>query len=133
MCLSYISGLTNGKFYSFKLALVFDGKEIAYSKPVSICRLKRVAFNNEPAVVRNRRVTLKWSRNSKADGYLIQCYKKGSKATTKKNFWVRNNKTRSKVLTRLSSKYSTVSIKAYKKVNGKTYYSYADTTGLITG
>lgn len=129
-----IKGLTNGQNYSFKLALVYGDEEVAYSEPVTFYRLKRAVLDRSKDVyLRNGKATVKWSRNSKADGYLIQCYKQGSKATTKKNFWVRNNKTRSKVLTGLSSKYSTVSIKAYKKVNGKTYYSYADTTGLITG
>lgn len=124
----HLKGLTNGQKYSFKLALVHSGEEIAYSEPVTFYRLKRAVLDRSKDIyIRNGRATVKWSRNSKADGYLIQCYKQGSKETTKKNFWVRNNKTRSKVLTGLSSKYDTVSIKAYKKVNGKYYYSYAYT------
>lgn len=124
----YVKGLTNGQKYSFKFALVYHGEEVAYSEPVTFYRLKRAVMDRDVSgYLRNGRTTVKWSRNSKADGYLIQCYKQGSKETTKKNFWVRNNKTRSKVLTGLSSKYDTVSIKAYKKVNGKYYYSYAYT------
>lgn len=118
-----LSNLTNGKLYSFKLTLLLGDEEVAYSEPVSMCRLDPVEIRYPKTMyIKNGKYTMKWTRNSKATGYLIQ-YRVGSKKGAKKNVWIRNNRTVSKTLKGLKKgKRYYATIKPYKKVNGKYYY-----------
>ena len=71
---------------------------------------------------KNKATTLNWTKNSKADGY--QIYRSSNWADEKKVKTVRGYKTTSWTNKKLNNDYDYFfCIRAYKKINGKTYYS----------
>lgn len=71
----------------------------------------------------SKKMTVKWSKNSKVTGYQIQ-YSTSSKFTSAKTVTVKSYKTTSKTISKLTKKKKYyVRIRTYKTVSGKTYYS----------
>lgn len=73
--------------------------------------------------ISGKKMTVKWSKNSKVTGYQIQ-YSTSSKFTSAKTVTVKSYKTTSKTISKLTKKKKYyVRIRTYKTVSGKTYYS----------
>ena len=76
---------------------------------------------------KNKAAALKWTKNSKADGY--QIYRSSNWADEKKVKTIRDNKTTKWTNTKLNNDYDYFfCIRAYKKIGGKTYYSQMSPT-----
>ena len=73
-------------------------------------------------VTKNKAADLKWTKNSKADGY--QIYRSSNWADEKKVKTIKDYKTTKWTNTKLNNDYDYFfCIRAYKKIGGKTYYS----------
>ncbi len=97
--------------YNGKTQSSYSGKSTVYVSPVKITSASNVA---------GRKISVKWSKNNSSSGYQIR-YQTGSAVKT---VTVSNKSTLSKTITGLSKgKTYKVSIRSFKKVSGKTYYS----------
>lgn len=109
---------TNGGKYTYAVCAykgsikgAYVGKTYYYLKQNRISSVKNNA---------SKKVTVKWTRNTKANGYQVN-YKTGKK---QKTITVKSNKTLNKVLKSLKKKATySVKVRSYKKVSGVTYYS----------
>ncbi|MCD7887564.1 MAG: fibronectin type III domain-containing protein, partial [Clostridiales bacterium] len=120
------SNYTNGKKYYVRVRAyktvsgtkyysAWSGKKSTYclSAP-SISSLKNV---------KTKKMTVKWSKNSKATGYQIQ-YSTSSSFSNYKTVTVTSYKTVSKTISKLTKKKKYyVRVRAYKTVSGTKYYS----------
>ncbi|MCD8009274.1 MAG: leucine-rich repeat protein, partial [Lachnospiraceae bacterium] len=92
----------------------YTGKTVVRLTGVSISNLKNV---------KTKKITVKWSKNSKATGYQIQ-YSTSSSFSSKKTVKVKGYKNVSKTISSLTKgKKYYVRVRAYKTVSGTTYYS----------
>ncbi|MBQ0037373.1 MAG: fibronectin type III domain-containing protein [Clostridiales bacterium] len=117
------SQISNGKKYQYKIiACKTVGGTVyksAYSDIKTIYRLTRPAISS---VVNSAtgKVTVKWANNTEATGYQVK-YVTG---TTTKTVYVKKGSAVSTVLSKLTKKSTyKVSVRAYKSVNNKNYYS----------
>ncbi|MBQ9028544.1 MAG: Ig-like domain-containing protein [Lachnospiraceae bacterium] len=113
---------TNGAKYTFKICAAAPAGVSGQSRSVVYYKLNRPAA---PKVTNSaaRKVTVKWTRNSKTNGYQVQySLKKNFKGA--KSVKAVKNRIVSKVISKLTKgKVYYVRVRAYKKVGGKTYYS----------
>lgn len=78
-------------------------------------------------ITKNKAADLKWTKNSKADGY--QIYRSSNWADEKKVKTIKDYKTTKWTNTKLNNDYDYFfCIRAYKKIGGKTYYSQMSPT-----
>lgn len=113
---------TNGAKYTFKICAAAPAGVSGQSRSVVYYKLNRPAA---PKVTNSaaRKVTVKWTRNSKTNGYQVQySLKKNFKGA--KSVKAVKNRIVSKVISKLTKgKVYYVRVRAYKKVGGQTYYS----------
>ncbi|MCD8054424.1 MAG: leucine-rich repeat protein [Lachnospiraceae bacterium] len=92
----------------------YTGKTVVRLTGVSISSLKNA---------KTKKITVKWSKNSKATGYQIQ-YSTSSSFSSKKTVKVKGYKNVSKTISSLTKgKKYYVRVRAYRTVSGTTYYS----------
>lgn len=117
---------TNGAKYQYKIeAYTIVNGEIytsAYSSAKTICFLSRPAISSL-ANSSNKKIAVKWSKNSKGTGYQIQ-YSLKSNFSNAKSTTVKSNKTVTKTIANLAKgKTYYVRIRTYKAVKSTKYYS----------
>lgn len=114
--------LTNGKKYTYKIAAYASSGTSTLTKSKVIYRLSRPAVKSLKNT-KTRKLTVKWSKNAKGNGYIIN-YSTISSFAVKKTVNIKNKAKLSRIIKNLKkNKKYFVRIRAYKKVSGKTYYS----------
>ena len=121
---------TNGTKYTFKVyAKAATGTSKQY-KSVVYYKLNRPATPTATNSA-SKKMTVKWAKNAKANGYQIQ-YGLKSNFSGAKTVSAAKNSIVSKVIGNLSKgKIYYVRVRSYKKVSGKTYYSAWSATRKI--
>ncbi len=112
----------NGTTYLYKV-VPYSGSDKGTSTATKITRLTTPTLSSVKNTA-SKKITVKWKKNSKATGYQIQYSTSKSFASGNKTVKVSGAKKVSKVISKLTKKKTYyVRIRAYKTVNGKTYYS----------
>jgi len=110
---------TNGTTYIYAVKADSNGVTSSYSKTAKIVRLTKVTLKSVTNSA-SKKLTVKWTKNAKATGYEVR-YVLGDTTKTVK---VTSASTVSKVLSGLTTgKTYKVSVRAYKTVDGTSYYS----------
>lgn len=119
---SYIdTGAKNGTTYSYKVCAYTAGLQGKNANIKTACRVTTVTAKASKAGKGKRSVS--WKKNSKASGYQIR-YSLKSSFSGAKTVTVRSGKTTTKKLTGLKrGKRYYITVRAYKMVKGKKYYS----------
>jgi hypothetical protein len=113
---------SNGAKYTFKICASASTGESKSAKSVVYYKLNRPA---KPKVTNSatRKMTVKWSKNAKANGYQIQ-YSPKSNFSSAKSVSVKKAGIVTKVIGNLAKgKIYYVRVRSYKKAGGKYYYS----------
>ena len=119
--------VTNGVYYTYRIAAYYltsaTSSESVPSGESSILRLKTPTTVKQSSISAARKMTVKWTKNSSADGYQVQ-YASNSLFTSMKTKTVKGAATNSLTLTGLNKKNTYfVRVRSYKTVNGQKYYS----------
>ena len=110
---------TNGTKYQYYVKAYKGSTYSADAASVTTYRLSRPSLTTYKNVA-TKKISLKWTKNTKATGYEIR-YQTGTKT---KNVKVKGYKNVSKTITGLTkNKTYKVSVRSYKTVSSKTYYS----------
>lgn len=112
---------SNGVTYSYKICATSGGIQGTFGGSKTICRLKK----ETAAAVNNGTCSIKitWSKNKKADGYQIRYSTKASMKGTKTVKVKSSNKNKKTISGLKTGKKYYVTVRSYKIVNGKKYYS----------
>lgn len=112
----------NGKCYTYTVRCVdadTGTNRSGYTKGLTVCCLSAPRLSSA-ASRSGRKIDAAWTKNSASGGYQIR-YQTGKKAKSVK---VSSAKTLKKTLTKLSKgKTYTISVRAWKRTSGTTYYS----------
>ncbi|MBQ9942510.1 MAG: hypothetical protein IJP03_05840, partial [Christensenellaceae bacterium] len=116
------TGVTKGKTYYYKVRA--KGKTTTYTSDYSaavkgVAKLTTPVINSTLAVT-TKSITVKWGKNSQADGYIV--YRSTDGSSWKKLTTIRSNSTCEYKDTEASGAYY-YSIISYAKISGKTYKS----------
>lgn len=112
-------GLSQLKTYKYAVKAVKSSKSNTALKESVTTLLKTPELT---LATKNKAATLTWTKNSKADGY--QIYRSSNWYDTKKVKTIRDNTVTKWTNSKLNNDYDYFfSIRAYKKINGKTVYS----------
>ncbi len=119
---SYIdTGAKNGTTYSYKVCAYTAGLQGKNANIKTACRVTTVTAKASKAG--KGKLSVSWKKNSKASGYQIR-YSLKSSFSGAKTVTVRSGKTTTKKLTGLKrGKRYYITVRAYKMVKGKKYYS----------
>lgn len=119
---SYVdTGAKNGTTYSYKVYAYTAGLQGKNANTKAACRV--TAVTAKAAKAGKRKLSVSWKKNSKASGYQIR-YSLKSSFSGAKTVMVRSGKTTTKKLTGLKRrKRYYITVRAYKTVKGKKYYS----------
>lgn len=119
---SYVdTGAKNGTTYSYKVYAYTAGLQGKNANTKAACRV--TAVTAKAAKAGKRKLSVSWKKNSKASGYQIR-YSLKSSFSGAKTVMVRSGKTTTKKLTGLKrGKRYYITVRAYKTVKGKKYYS----------
>lgn len=119
---SYVdTGAKNGTTYSYKVYAYTAGLQGKNANTKAACRV--TAVTAKAAKAGKRKLSVSWKKNSKASGYQIR-YSLKSSFSGAKTVMVRSGKTTTKKLTGLRrGKRYYITVRAYKTVKGKKYYS----------
>lgn len=119
---SYVdTGAKNGTTYSYKVCAYTAGLQGKNANTKAACRV--TAVTAKAAKAGKRKLSVSWKKNSKASGYQIR-YSLKSSFSGAKTVMVRSGKTTTKKLTGLKRrKRYYITVRAYKTVKGKKYYS----------
>ena len=120
-------GNTNGSKYVYKVVAyrTINNVKVAStkSKSVAIYRVARPAITS----LKNsssRKMTVKWGKNTKANGYEIQYCLKSNFASGRKTVTISKSSTITTTIKNLlKGKIYYVRVRTFKKVGGKKYYS----------
>lgn len=120
--ISYVdTGAKNGTTYSYKVCAYTAGLQGKNANTKAACRVTAVTV--KAAKAGKRKLSVSWRKNSKASGYQIR-YSLKSSFSGAKTVMVRSGKTTTKKLTGLKrGKRYYITVRAYKTVKGKKYYS----------
>ena len=115
---------TNGSKYTFKVVAVAKSiGDSTLSKSVTMYRVARPTLTSLSNTA-SRKMTAKWSKNTKASGYLIQYSLKSDFSSGNKIITISKNSTVSRVIGSLTKgKKYYVRVRSFKTVSGKKYYS----------
>ena len=117
-------GLTQLKTYKYKVKAVKNSVSNTALSGSATTLLKTPELT---LATKNKAAALTWTKNSKADGYII--YRSSNWYDTKKVKTIRDNTVTKWTNKKLNNDYDYYfSIKAYKKVDGKTIYSNVSPT-----
>ncbi|MDO4308709.1 MAG: leucine-rich repeat protein [Eubacteriales bacterium] len=109
----------SGTVYSYTVSAYSGSYMSKYTNGKTICRMASPVISKASNSA-TKKITVKWNKNSAATGYQI-CYKTGS---NKKTITVKGASALTKTLTGLTKgKTYTITVRSYKTVSGKTYYS----------
>ncbi len=119
--------VTNNVYYTYRIAAYYltsaTSSESVPSVESSILRLKTPTTVRQSSLSAARKMTVKWTKNSSADGYQVQ-YASDSLFTSKKTKTVKDPAANSLTLTGLNKKNTYfVRVRSYKTVDGRKYYS----------
>ena len=119
---SYVdTGAKNGTTYSYKVCAYTAGLQGKNANTKAACRV--TAVTAKAAKAGKGKLSVSWKKNSKASGYQIR-YSLKSSFSGAKTVMVRSGKTTTKKLTGLKrGKRYYITVRAYKTVKGKKYYS----------
>lgn len=119
---SYVdTGAKNGTTYSYKVCAYTAGLQGKNANTKAACRV--TAVTAKAAKAGKGKLSVSWKKNSKASGYQIR-YSLKSSFSGAKRVMVRSGKTTTKKLTGLKrGKRYYITVRAYKTVKGKKYYS----------
>lgn len=119
---SYVdTGAKNGTTYSYKVCAYAAGLQGKNANTKAACRV--TAVTAKAAKAGKGKLSVSWKKNSKASGYQIR-YSLKSSFSGAKTVTVRSGKTTTKKLTGLKrGKRYYITVRAYKTVKGKKYYS----------
>ncbi len=119
---SYVdTGAKNGTTYSYKVCAYTAGLQGKNANTKAACRV--TAVTAKAAKAGKGKLSVSWKKNSKASGYQIR-YSLKSSFSGAKTVMVRSGKTTTKKLTGLKRrKRYYITVRAYKTVKGKKYYS----------
>ena len=119
---SYVdTGAKNGTTYSYKVCAYTAGLQGKNANTKAACRV--TAVTAKAAKAGKGKMSVSWKKNSKASGYQIRFSLKSSFSKAK-TVTVRSGKTTTKKLTGLKrGKRYYITVRAYKTVKGKKYYS----------
>lgn len=119
---SMTSKVTKKPTYASAGVRTYYCKNCSYKYTKPIAKLTVSAPSGVSISSKSKAFTLKWKKNSKATGYIIE-YSTSSRFKSAKKVTIKKNSTVSKTVKSLKNKKYYVRIKAYKRYNGKTYYS----------
>ena len=119
---SYVdTGAKNGTTYSYKVCAYAAGLQGKNANTKAACRV--TAVTAKAAKAGKGKLSVSWKKNSKASGYQIR-YSLKSSFSGAKTVTVKSGKTMTKKLTGLKrGKRYYITVRAYKTVKGKKYYS----------
>lgn len=119
---SYVdTGAKNGTTYSYKVCAYAAGLQGKNANTKAACRV--TAVTAKAAKAGKGKLSVSWKKNSKASGYQIR-YSLKSSFSGAKTVTVKSGKTTTKKLTGLKrGKRYYITVRAYKTVKGKKYYS----------
>lgn len=124
------TSVKNGTLYSYAVTAYNGDYESAYSNERTSMKLSRPSVKGLKRKS-STRLTLTWKTNPYASGYQIQ-YAKNSLFSSAKKITIRNAKTSSYTLSKLSKNRNYyVRIRAFKKEGGKNYFSVWSPSGNI--
>ena len=122
---------TNGTKYTFKIVAKASTGTSTLSKSLATYRVARPAISSLKNSA-SKKMTVKWGKNTKASGYLIQYSLKSSFASPK-TVTIGKNSVVSKVIVSLTKgKKYYVRIRSFKTVSGKKYYSAWSAAKAVT-
>ena len=122
MTYSDVSANTNGSKYVYKVVAKATSGTSTLSKSLTAYRVARPAITSLKNSA-SKKMTVKWKKNAKANGYQIQ-YSLKSNFRGAKTTSVSKNSIVSKVIGNLTKgKTYFVRFRTYKKAGGKNYYS----------
>lgn len=119
------TNVENGKYYEYAV-VAYNGNNMSVKKP------EKIVYLSYPTVkiskVSSTKKKVSWSKNSKASGYTIQYAKHRTMISCKEKKITKRNTT-SYTLTKLTeNKEYYARVRAYAKVDGKTFYSVRGST-----
>lgn len=115
-----INKLKNGTLYSYSIKAVYGGKVGQRSKSVSYYYL--TAPTPKASRLSSNKVKLSWKRNTKASGYQIK-YADNTAMKNAVTKTIKGSKSVSTTLTKLKKNVKYFTVRSYKTVKGKKYYS----------
>ena len=113
---------TNGGKYTYKVVAYGITGTSTLSKSLVTYRLARPAISSASNSA-SRKITLKWGRNTKASGYVIQLSQKSGFSGAKTAKLAGSASTAKGFGSLTKGKTYYVRVRSYKTVSGKTYYS----------
>ena len=114
---------TNGGKYTFKVVAYAGSGDSTLYKSVVYYRIARPTISSLTSP-KTRQMLVKWGRNAKATGYVIQYSTNSKFASGNRSVTVKGAATVSRTISSLTAKKRYyVRIRTYKTVSGKNYYS----------
>ena len=123
---------TNGKKYTYKVVAKATTGTSTLSRSRIMYRVARTAVSSL-ASRSGGKITVKWKRNSKANGYIVQYSKSKSFSSGNKTATITKNTLLNKTIGSLTKgKKYYVRVRCFKTVSGKKYYSAWSAVKAVT-